>query len=92
MGCCPLQVTPLHYDPHHNLLAQVVGRKYVRLYSPELTEQLSPYESGHNTNSSQVSAYYNSELQRDSIHVVICSVEKVAAILVRQGKDQTRYV
>lgn len=47
-------VTPLHTDPKHNLLAQVVGRKYIRLYHPDLSLQLSPYAEGLTTNSSQI--------------------------------------
>eukprot|EP01133_Synstelium_polycarpum_P001102 gene1102-1253_t len=30
--------TPLHHDPHHNLLCQAVGSKYIRLYSPSQTQ------------------------------------------------------
>ncbi|XP_024987021.1 lysine-specific demethylase JMJ30 isoform X2 [Cynara cardunculus var. scolymus] len=47
-------VTPLHHDPHHNILAQVVGKKYVRLYPASLSEELYPHSESMLKNSSQV--------------------------------------
>ena len=32
--------SPLHHDPYHNILSQVVGCKYVRLYHPNMSEYL----------------------------------------------------
>ena len=35
-------VSPLHTDPYLNVLCQVVGKKYVRLYSPAETKKVYP--------------------------------------------------
>ncbi|KAI3863419.1 hypothetical protein MKX03_007217 [Papaver bracteatum] len=47
-------VTPLHHDPHHNILAQVVGKKYIRLYSASVTDDLYPHSESMLHNSSQI--------------------------------------
>merc|ERR1712080_720870 len=47
-------ISPLHHDPYHNLLAQVVGQKYIRLYDRSLTQFLYPHENTIMSNTSQV--------------------------------------
>ncbi|CAG8843302.1 35429_t:CDS:1, partial [Racocetra persica] len=37
-------ISPMHTDPYHNLLAQIVGQKYIRLYSPSETPKLYSFE------------------------------------------------
>ncbi|XP_065918409.1 lysine-specific demethylase 8-like isoform X2 [Dysidea avara] len=46
-------ISPLHYDPEHNLLSQVVGSKYIRLYSADQSSYLYPRD-GIMSNTSQV--------------------------------------
>ena len=35
-------ISPLHTDPYHNVLCQVYGKKYIRLYPPEETPKMYP--------------------------------------------------
>jgi ribosomal protein L16 Arg81 hydroxylase len=42
----------LHNDPYHNILAQVVGRKYLRLYDMKLTGNMYPRDGFQCNNSS----------------------------------------
>jgi hypothetical protein len=48
-------ITPLHTDGYHNLLCQVVGTKYVRLYPPSATMHMRPRAPEHGVDMSNTS-------------------------------------
>ncbi|XP_036336454.1 bifunctional peptidase and arginyl-hydroxylase JMJD5-like [Rhagoletis pomonella] len=49
-------ISPLHYDPEHNLLCQVFGRKQVILAAPTDTAKLYPHDSEMLCNTSKLDA------------------------------------
>lgn len=48
--------TPLHRDPYENLFAQVVGRKRIHLFAPELAPYLYVNKSGPQRNTSAIAS------------------------------------
>ncbi|XP_060586913.1 lysine-specific demethylase 8-like [Ruditapes philippinarum] len=47
-------VSPVHYDPKHNFLAQVMGEKYIRIYPQSETDNLYPHDTTLLKNTSQI--------------------------------------
>ncbi|XP_064599314.1 lysine-specific demethylase 8-like [Liolophura sinensis] len=47
-------ISPLHFDPKHNLLVQVIGEKYIQLYPEDQTKCLYPHSGRLLSNTSQV--------------------------------------
>ncbi|KAL4234432.1 Lysine-specific demethylase 8 [Mactra antiquata] len=47
-------VSPLHFDPKHNFLSQVIGEKYIRIYPASETDNLYPHNDTLLKNTSQV--------------------------------------
>lgn len=61
-------ISPLHQDPYHNLLVQVVGKKYIKLVSPEQTEFVYP-RGGLMTNTSEVRSRGNSPFYSNYLYM-----------------------
>ncbi|PRP73784.1 hypothetical protein PROFUN_16624 [Planoprotostelium fungivorum] len=83
-------VSPLHKDPYHNLFAQVVGRKYMRLYPPSEMKKLYPFNNFSTLrNTSRVEDPENHDETRYPLFAeakyVECTVEEGELLFVPKG-------
>lgn len=77
-------VTPIHSDPHHNVLCQVVGYKYLRLYAPEYASDLQLDTEGLTHNTSTIDLE-NEDNSLTRIPCVECTLAPGDALFIPRG-------
>jgi lysine-specific demethylase 8 len=80
-------LTPAHTDPYHNLLCQVVGSKYIRLYAPSEKGRMYCHE-GMMANTSQVDIEHPDLTQHPNFahaHYTECTLQRGEALFIPQG-------
>lgn len=63
-------VSNLHYDKPYNLLSQIIGYKRVRLYSPQYSKELYPYEGLMNNTSPINPEVYDTAATKEIIKTI----------------------